>query len=118
MELKEGMYVRHKSSGHINKILEIKDDKIMGKILCMDKYPMTYLEDDFDDLISSNTIIDLIEVGDYANGFCVSQFKKYIEQGKIVKKVDIGNENFIWLGKENIESVVTKEQMESITYYV
>ena len=78
---------------------------------------------------ASYNIIDLIEVGDYLNGFKVSKIERY-DTNTIIK---IGNSTFNVLegekiytpsydnnnGYEKIEklkSIVTKEQFESIKY--
>lgn len=63
------------------------------------------------DVISSDSPIDLIEVGDYVNGYKVAKVTKngvaYMEETE-GQFYDIGD----------IKSIVTKESMESVTYYV
>ena len=62
---------------------------------------------------SSPNIIDLIEVGDYVNGHTV----KMIKEDK--SKIDIGEgEDYFWLRNQDILSIVTKEQFESMEYKV
>lgn len=61
----------------------------------------------------SPNLIDLIECGDYVNGYKVDN----IEKGKLI----IGDTTQVIeqiVENEDIETVVTKEQMESITYKV
>ena len=61
---------------------------------------------------SSPNIIDLIKVGDYVNGECVSCITKnnYIEIGY--------GEELEGLHNEDIKSIVTKEQLESMEYKI
>lgn len=57
---------------------------------------------------ASYNIIDLIEVGDYVNG-------------KFVNNTSLGKGKYIFCGTKRvyeIESIVTKEQFESISYKV
>lgn len=60
---------------------------------------------------SSSNIIDLIEVGDYVNGYrvsCISELTKniYTDDTKIVFK------------EENIKSIVTKEMFSQMEYKI
>ena len=69
-----------------------------------DVYFLTYSE--LEKYKSSSNIIDLIEVGDYVNGFPI-----------IHKENDILKCGLLVQFKENeIKSIVTKEQFESIKY--
>ena len=71
---------------------------------------------------SSPNIIDLIEVGDYVNGHKVN----YINKDREHFNISFGDEGFnlkskfnsdiYWLSKEDIESIVTKEQFETMEY--
>lgn len=61
---------------------------------------------------SSPNIIDLIEIGDYVNGGQVREIKKdYIR---------ISGGEYIWqfLEKEEIKSIVTKEQFSCMEYKI
>ena len=89
-------------------------------------------EDDIDEILkASYNIIDILEVGDYLNGFKVSKIERY-DTNTIIK---IGNSTFNVLegekiytpsydnnngyGKiEKLKSIVTKEQMEQMAYKV
>ena len=130
MKLEVGMYVRHKpllsrKYVKINKIKEIEEKENCLHIWLEDKDLITekYL------IKASYNIIDLIEVGDYLNGFKVSEIERY-DTNTIIK---IGNSTFNVLegekiytpsydnnnGYEKIEklkSIVIKEQFESIKY--
>ena len=121
MKLEVGMYVRHKplisrEYVKINKIKEIEEKENCLHIWLEDKDLITekYI------LKASHNIIDLIEVGDYVNGHKVyDDFRLDTD--------DYGN-NFIEIGAESdkflnhyiredeIKSIVTKEQFESIKY--
>ena len=132
MELKVGMYVRFKDkrgNTYIRKIIEIPKDN---------RYASIYLDEEANYskglspkniLKASHNIIDLIEEGDYVNGYKVVEIgdlscydnrigSKYIEIDFNVK-----NDNEHWceditLQNPDIKSIVTKEQFESMSYKV
>ena len=59
---------------------------------------------------ASHNIMDLIEVGDYVNGDRVTQVtSRYVE-------VCYGRDSCDFINEEDIKSIVTKEQFESIKY--
>ena len=59
---------------------------------------------------ASHNIMDLIEVGDYVNGDRVTQVtSRYVE-------VCYGRDSCDFINEEDIKSIVTKEQFESIEY--
>lgn len=114
-----GDYVRF--DGEIAKIKDIKRYKTKEDIYVFDR--ILDLNEDrscndntiynsqwkyFDNVKSSPNIIDLIEVGDYVNG-CPVLYKENNELicGLLLKYKE-----------ENINSVVTKEQFESIEYRI
>ena len=116
MKLEVGMYVRTKKG----KIYKFETNNSMAKNGAK-KYMVN----------CSHNIIDLIEVGDYLNGFKVSKIERY-DTKTIIK---IGNSTFNVLEGEEIytpsydnnngyekleklKSIVTKEQMESMSYKV
>ena len=129
--LSVGMYVR------LNCNYELGIGKTIREI-DEDNFIKTKFKDDFECSLptymitkASYNIIDLIEVGDYLNGFKVSKIERY-DTNTIIK---IGNSTFNVLegekiytpsydnnnGYEKIEklkSIVTKEQMEQIAYKV
>lgn len=117
--MKIGDYIRT-SNGQIAKIVKIKEYKkwynIIYTDIAIDMHEDRACNDNFideEDIIkSSPNIIDLIEVGDYVNGECVSYITKnnYIEIGY--------GEEFDGLHNEDIKSIVTKEQFENIEYKV
>ena len=103
MKLEEGMYVRTKHG--ISKIGE--DRRIEYGIF----HPVVDILKEEVFIKVSHNIIDLIEVGDYVNGELV----EYIEVDSY--KDYVINSGY-WCKQENIKSIVTKEQFESMSYKV
>ena len=124
--LSVGMYVKFKTLSNQVKVGQIQ--LIDNSIYELDNNEVTaekYI------VKASHNIIDLIEVGDYLNGFKVSKIERY-DTNTIIK---IGNSTFNVLegekiytpsydnnnGYEKIEklkSIVTKEQFEQMAYKV
>lgn len=73
-----------------------------------------------DEIKSSPNIIDLIEVGDYVNGMLVIEETPKDKRKK--QQIIVDSTAFEWgterLFNEEIKSIVTKEQFESIKYEV
>ena len=69
---------------------------------------------------SSPDILDLIEVGDYVNGYYVEDIRhRYDGEMITILKVATGSNYFqAPMYEEDIKSIVTKEQFESIKYEV
>lgn len=132
MKLEVGQFVRLKS-GYICKIINVNDFREPNM-----KYGVeaNYLNDimfigDDDVVKASYSIIDLIEVGDYLNGFIVNE----IERDNTNTIIKIGNSTFNVLENEEIytpsndknngyekieklKSIVTHEKMEQMAYKV
>lgn len=124
MKLKEGMYVRTEK-GYIAKILGV--DYLLDDNGCeLNNIEAVYLDKMVDEIgkdiyagcVSQvfkecrvrDNLIDLIEVGDYVNGYRVT----YVYPNLI--KVDSTD---IWeIHPHDIKSIVTKEQFESMKYEV
>lgn len=106
--LSVGMYVRHKtllSSKYvkINKIKEIEEKENCLHIWLEDKDLITekYL------IKASYNIIDILEVGDYVNNERVEEiWKEIVLVGQECRPISFNN----------IKSIVTKQQFESIKY--
>ena len=105
-----GDYVRTKD-GEIDKVIL----KYKGK--CSDpNCPYKHVScernyyDEKDIVKSSSNIIDLIEVGDYVNGSLVD----YVGSDSI--ETHWCKDDFEWYSKEEIYSIVTKEQFERMKY--
>ena len=130
MKLEVGMFVRTKW-GDIRKIERIWNDANFN----VDKTYYNYnIEEDTlgcvlnEDIIKepSFNIVDLIEVGDYVNGYYVSKIWKkdeithYVDGTPIKRKqreIVIQAPNYGGIEK-NIKSIVTKEQFEQMSYKV
>ena len=112
MKLEVGMHIR--INGFISKIGHINTSK-KGNTYIQFKQPngllITMNTKFLDDEKASHNIIDLIEVGDYVNGYKVRQD----EEGKLYYHKIIG---YDLLEKCEIKSIVTKEQFESMSYKV
>lgn len=115
MELKEGMYVRVKEQDNtlIVKVTEI--DKLDNEGFKADNN-MYYLI--YDIIRASENIIDLIQIGDYVNGKRVYNIS--IVDG--LKYLDIDVEDYSsdlsFINADQITSIVTKEQFNSMQYEV
>ena len=112
--MKIGDYVRTKYG-----ITQFKEYESTNgsKILCMPvKDGSQGIFANVEDVIkSSPNIIDLIEVGDYVNGWKITTIdKRYnklyaeYEDGYLIQAIS----------KKNIKSIVTKEQFESMEYKI
>ena len=116
--MKVGNYVRTRF-GDVGKIIE-KYKGIGGAII----YKIDKPTEDFDytnafnfEIIkSSPNIIDLIEEGDYINGYPVYEIVEY-EDGHNTIVLENDNKQILWTDKD-IKSIVTKEQFESMEYKV
>ena len=109
MELKEGMYVRTKD-GFIDKVInDYKDSCNNPNCNCKHvSCEHNYYEENI--IKASYNLIDLIEAGDYVNGYKVI----YVYPNLI--KVDSTD---IWeIHPHDIKSIITKEMFDSIKYEV
>ena len=84
---------------------EIKDDNLTNKL------PVTH-NIDFSKIKHSFNIIDLIEPGDYVNGYCV--LDNINNEFLIISKTEYNIDNKIY--NKNIKAIITKQQLESIEY--
>ena len=114
MELKEGMYVRTKKG--IGRVTEYTKHeswgyivKVLGPYSC---YTHTSNGELSDVIKAGDNLIDLIEVGDYVNGLPVVHNAKK-NGGNIVILINGDAYN-----EEDIKSIVTKEQFDSVKYEV
>ena len=131
MKLEVGMYVRTKK-GSIGKILGI-DYRIEGKGNDLENIEGLYFDNCIDDIgkyiyslcfyifkdaKTSHNITELLEEGDYVNGMKVNNIA--IEDGLIFLHMDADDclhEDTMLTG-DDIKTVVTKEQFESMSYKV
>ena len=128
-----GMYVRTKKG--IAKVIKIDD---LDNVAWTDKkdiyfgvnretgYLDWYIYDDGTVIKASHNIIDLIEVGDYVNGFPVEDyFHKYNEEKDIFENVGVittecylENSNFSWILAKDIKTILTHEQFENYCFRI
>ena len=125
MELKPNMYVRT-DTGIIGKIYEQIGDMFTYKDSNRDYITYGFLHNEI--LKASHSIIDLIEVGDYVNGYYVSkiweenEITHYVDETPIKRKerqITIQAPSYggiIHLKNDDIKSKVTKEQFEKMQY--
>ena len=121
MELKEGMYVRTKYNGICKLYREFYEDSVDVGIsvfpeiegFFIDEEEINYIEKR-DIIKASYNIIDLIEVGDYVNGFRMEQITEF-KDGSRYLEFDDGK---YYCKNYQIQSIVTKEQFESMSYKV
>lgn len=119
-EIKVGEYVRTKT-GYIAKLIGInrefgllefdkniyKESYKPSNIINFNKFNKRYLK-------HSKNIIDLIEVGDYVNGYKVDDIEKF-EDGTIY--IEFNKYDYISdIEEYKIKSIVTKEQFSSMEY--
>ena len=111
--MKVGDYVRTNDRG-IRRIGKIIDD-----IFYRDEEDNLHQKGNL--IKSSPNIIDLIEVGDYVNGYLVKDIDYAFDDvvmnnknARIVPYIDCNKDKYI----DNIKSIVTKEQFESMEYRI
>ena len=121
MKLEVGMYVRTEK-GMIAKIISKED--VSGSL---HKEEIVFILDDGNRLALnsrkvtklSHNIIDLIEEGDYVNGDLVTFISSNPKKNQRGKHRIILNDSHSLFGKyDDIKSIVTKEQFESMKYEV
>lgn len=131
MEIKKGMYVRIKNEvGYcvIGQIENINDFREPMMKYCIDIQgnDLIFIPENMI-VKASNNIIDLIEDGDYVNSERVIALKKDISErnihmnskgNSIFVDYDLANDWYYGIDDENIKSIVTKEQFESMEYKV
>lgn len=123
MKLEEGMYVRTEK-GEISKIKWITvqrweglDNTIEASFMLENKENIEYPRDNFK---ASYNLIDLIEVGDYVNGLRINSITEVDENHdvRLVWNLTTYGDDDISFSNEEIKSIVTKEQFESMKYEV
>lgn len=121
MKLEVGMYIRTKYCGICDEIAIrkiIKIDKINNNWFYIDKNVCDIYKDYTNKLNTVNVekasfnIIDILEVGDYVNGYYVEDVLKTFVN------VAVGSNYFQspTIYEKDIKSVVTKEQFENMKY--
>lgn len=114
MELEVGMYVRTQK-GNICKLLGYNEKEKVWIYMIEKEWFILY--ETFVKKTSHN-IIDLIEVGDYVNGYPVYEIIEYEDNTRAIVIGD-DNESIIWEeSSQYIKTIVTKEAFESMSYKV
>ncbi len=127
MKLEVGMYIRTKYCGICDEIAIrkiIKIDKINNNWFYIDKNVCDIYKDYTNKINTVNVekasfdIIDILEVGDYVNGYKIG----YIDDCKGAMRefyYDYENSNEdVGHWEEEIKSVITHEQIEQISYRI
>lgn len=120
MELKNGMYVRY-TRGMINEYVPPKIAKIVdcsdNELIKIDNGQVILRSDV---IKARHKIIDLIEVGDYVNGLRINSITEVDENHdvRLVWNLTTYGDDDISFSNEEIKSIVTKEQFESMKYEV
>ena len=113
--MKVGDYVRTKNYG-ICKIIDIyNEDKIeLDKINAFGIKGVCYNVENI--IKSSPNIIDLIEVGDYVNGYLVTTGNQGVGSIYIAEIDGLGLKKKLY--EKDIKSIVTKEQFSQMEYRI
>ena len=117
MELKEGMYVRTKHG--IRKIIEIDEDnnQYIDKTYVNDfRQEINCISDSCIIGEPSFNIIDLIEEEDYVNDYYVTTGNQNVGSIYIAEINGLGLKRKLY--NKDIQSIVTKEQFEEISYKI
>ena len=122
-EIKVGEYVRTKNQGifiisHIN--IDFDDSDFKKVCICQNKKVAFTNIDTIKELKHSPSIIDLIEVGDYVNGYKVLDIMEDMETGEIHLEMTSDYTNEIigdcTIYNDDIKTILTHEQMSNIEY--
>ena len=123
MEIEVNEFVRIKN-GAIRKIIKINEGKektIFGKYRLDKPYNNCFSVAQNKIVKHSKNIIDLIEVGDYVNGYKVLDKDFKNEMICLLMPFNEENEskyNIVWNTKYFIKSIVTKKQFSSLEYII
>lgn len=118
MKLEVGMYIRTKD-GYISQYKYYDTtNAYMEKLLCIPLNNGTFVN--IEDIIkASYNIIDILEIGDYVNGYKVSlKGYDYAHFVQCDYPVENGTTNHYKFYKQAIKSVVTKELFEIAEYRI
>ena len=121
--LKPNMYVRTKNhngfAGGVGKIEKIQDDKThKTKWITLDRSldGISFIVNISEITKASHNIIDLIEAGDYVNGYYVTTGNQGVGSIYIAEIDGLGLKKKLY--ENDIKTIVTKEQFESMQYEV
>ena len=118
-EIKVNEYVRTKR-GIIDRVVKISDNYIFlkSKFFITEYGESSTFIKKTDIVKHSSNLIDLIQCGDYVNGHKVLEIKRNAESGLRYLYYDYVPIKYYVERTDKIESIATKEMMESISYKV
>lgn len=121
MKLEVGMYAysKHSRDYGIGKIVNIHTNGFANQEVEI-QYKDVKLSTSYDDVIASHELIDLIEVGDYVNGFYVIDFDT-LENGEnaVIVNADITyGYGMGVIPEKEIYSIATNENFSKIEYEI
>ena len=111
-KLEPNMYVRTKR-GTFDRFMTSKKIKSLTWYIFEDRGSITNPENYI--INASNNIIDLIEVGDYVNGYLVLNVLDFNDNTRILSLERIYDNK---ITEKDIKSIVTKEQFENMEYRI
>ena len=127
MKLEIGKFIR--TPYGIRKIVNITKDDGYGKpkvrVIELDRHLNTPYKFDYifytdENVIkkckTSYNIIDILEVGDYVNGYPIYEIVEYEDDTRAIVTAN-DNKSIIWK-KQDIKSIVTKQQFENMEYRI
>lgn len=123
-EIKVGEFIRT-NRGHIGKIKRIELDKIDKSlkwyVFDHKEFEINIIKEEYINkpyiVKHSSDLIDLIEEGDYVNGEIIDQIQND-RNPKLIWHLSSYGDDDMAFKNEDIETVATKEMMESISYKV
>lgn len=129
MELKKEMYVRTKYNDFCNMVAIRKIDEIDDDCsFWIDDYIIDTYGDEQNKLheedveFASEDIVNVIKPGDYVNGkkvvFIDEDYNVAVDENDITTRDFEGRYEFLTIKKEDIKSIVTKEQFALMEYEV
>ena len=126
MEIEVGEFIRLARSQGINKIIDEDDDGFLVlDVIIADEFGNACFEISLQDvdkeiLKHSFNIIDLIEVGDYVNGYKVITVDTDAPNNcKECIELDRNNAyEYQWISRNEIKTILTKEQYQANCYTV
>ena len=127
MKLEIGKFIR--TPYGIRKIVNITKDDGYGKpkvrVIELDRHLNTPYKFDYifytdENVIkkckTSYNIIDILEIGDYVNGYPIYEIVEYEDDTRAIVTAN-DNKSIIWK-KQDIKSIVTKQQFENMEYRI
>ena len=125
-EIKVGEYGRT-NLGNIIKFAWFQNSETgetyKNKVILVDKmttetYPFYYFKKDEYIVKHSPNLIDILEIGDFVNGKEIRCFRSSMCNYDIGLQYNDDYGEYFGINEEDIDTIVTKEQMESISYKV